>query len=88
MSQDSMLMCLIFFVLGFLVSRMMRGNGLSVGCRSIMERDGRAVSCKDGSSMFTPCDDFYEQSFEQGKSVRYKCKAHGAFVGCERGDPM
>ena len=31
MSEDSMLMCLIAFVLGFLVSRMMRGNGLSIG---------------------------------------------------------
>ena len=31
MSEDSMLMCLIAFVLGYLVSRMMRGNGLSVG---------------------------------------------------------
>jgi hypothetical protein len=31
MSEDSMLMCLIAFVLGFLVSRIMRGNGLSVG---------------------------------------------------------
>ena len=31
MKEDSMLMCLIAFVLGFLVQRMMRGNGLSVG---------------------------------------------------------
>jgi hypothetical protein len=31
MSEDQMLMCLIAFVLGYLVSRMMRGNGLSVG---------------------------------------------------------
>ena len=28
MKEDSMLMCLICFVLGFLVARMMRGNGL------------------------------------------------------------
>ena len=28
MTEDSMLMCLICFVLGYLVSRMMRGNGL------------------------------------------------------------
>ena len=31
MSEDSMLKCLIAFVLGYLVARMMRGNGLSVG---------------------------------------------------------
>ena len=31
MSEDSMLMCLICFVLGYLVSRMIRVNGLSVG---------------------------------------------------------
>ena len=31
MSEDSMLMCLIAFVLGYLVGRMMRGNGLRVG---------------------------------------------------------
>ena len=31
MSEDSMLVCLIAFVLGYLVARMMRGIGLSVG---------------------------------------------------------
>ena len=31
MSEDEMLKCLIAFVLGFLVGRMVRGNGLSVG---------------------------------------------------------
>ena len=31
MKEDSMLMCLIAFVLGYLVARMMRGNGLMVG---------------------------------------------------------
>mgnify|MGYP001392403792 FL=1 len=30
MSEDSMLMCLIAFVLGYLVARMMRGNGFQV----------------------------------------------------------
>ena len=30
MSEDSMLMCLIAFVLGYLFSRMMRGNGLLI----------------------------------------------------------
>ena len=33
MSRDSMLMCLIAFVLGFLFADMIRGNGLSVGCQ-------------------------------------------------------
>ena len=31
MSEDLMLKCLIAFVLGYLVARMMRGNGLMVG---------------------------------------------------------
>ena len=31
MSENEILKCLIAFVLGFLVSRMVRGNGLSVG---------------------------------------------------------
>jgi hypothetical protein len=32
MSEDDMLKCLIAFVLGYLIARMMRGgNGLSVG---------------------------------------------------------
>ena len=38
MSRDSMLMCLIAFVLGFLVSHMMRGNGLSVCGKDNVER--------------------------------------------------
>ena len=31
MKEDEMLICLIAFVLGYLVSRMMRGNGMMVG---------------------------------------------------------
>ena len=31
MSEDSMLKCLIAFILGFLISRMMQGNGFNVG---------------------------------------------------------
>ena len=31
MSEDSILMCLIAFVLGYFVASMMRGNGLMVG---------------------------------------------------------
>ena len=37
MSEDLMLKCLIAFVLGYLVARMMRGNGFSVGCQSERE---------------------------------------------------
>ena len=39
MSGDSMLKCLIAFVLGFLVQRMMRGNGLSVGGQTYCNPD-------------------------------------------------
>ena len=35
MSEDLMLKCLIVFVLGFLVARMMRGNGLMIGGENV-----------------------------------------------------
>ena len=48
MKEDEMLMCLIAFVLGYLVARMIRGNGLSVGgenednvCNNILEHQMR-----------------------------------------------
>ena len=44
MSEDSMLKCLIAFVLGYLVARMMRGNGLSVG--------GQANNCDFDEILF------------------------------------
>ncbi len=31
MKQDDMLICIILFILGFIISRIMSGNGLSVG---------------------------------------------------------
>ena len=33
MTEDSMPICLIAFIFGYIVSCMMRGNGLSVGCQ-------------------------------------------------------
>ena len=60
MKEDGMLMCLIAFGLGYLVSRMMRGNGLSVGVlhhskrskedceESIQEIRRQGGSCGDG----------------------------------------
>ena len=39
MKEDEILMCLICFVLGYLVARMMRGNGLMVGAESDQELD-------------------------------------------------
>ena len=55
MSEDSMLKCLIAFVLGFLFARMMRGNGLSVGglesgrqCFNLIDDDSDGtVDCGD-----------------------------------------
>ena len=44
MSEDDILKCLICFVLGFLVSRMMRGNGMSVGG---VEKDTRVHFCNN-----------------------------------------
>ena len=40
MKEDELLMCLIAFVLGYLVQRMMRGNGLSVGGDANNSDDG------------------------------------------------
>ena len=39
MKQDKILKCLIAFILGFLVARMMRGNGLMVGGQEGGEED-------------------------------------------------
>ena len=49
MSEDLLLKCLIAFVLGYLVARMMRGNGLSVSA----ENWGRDMV---GSSGATRCE--------------------------------
>jgi hypothetical protein len=90
MSEDSMLICLIAFVLGFLVARMTSGNGLIEG-RELMYADdgsGRRVSCQAGSSMFTPCHEFYEQTSDATDAPRYKCIAHGWNNSCETGDRM
>ena len=43
MSEDSMVMCLIAFVIGYLVSRMTRGNGLSI-CGQHSSTDDRGIS--------------------------------------------
>jgi hypothetical protein len=45
MSEDDMLKCLIAFVLGFLVSRMFRGNGLAIGGQ--IEHDPRTHLCNN-----------------------------------------
>tara|TARA_Y100000389_G_C17233264_1_gene399239 strand:- start:20 stop:547 length:528 start_codon:yes stop_codon:yes gene_type:complete len=37
MSQDKILKCLIAFVLGYFVARMMRGNGMSVGGDKVID---------------------------------------------------
>ena len=57
MKEDEMLMCLIAFVLGYLVARMMRGNGLNVGGQSAnmcsidkVEWDNKCNSIKNGNN--------------------------------------
>ncbi len=49
MKEDSMLMCLIAFVLGYLVARMMRGNGLMVGGTN-------STDCKWVDTVVKVCD--------------------------------
>ena len=61
MNEDIILKCVIAFVLGFLVHRMMRGDGLSVGaqgtdcdlnsdctCMGSVHRDIFPGECKEG----------------------------------------
>lgn len=42
MSEQNTLICLIAFILGFLVSKMFRGDGFSIGC--ITTNDKRILS--------------------------------------------
>ena len=44
MSEDLLLKCLIAFVLGYLVARMMRGNGMSVAAET-WGRDVGTIRC-------------------------------------------
>jgi hypothetical protein len=54
MSEDSMLKCLIAFVLGYLVAHMMRGNGLMVG--------GQNVTCNfDENKWKDSCIDYNKE---------------------------
>ena len=60
MSEDKMLKCLIFFVLGYLVHRMMEGNGLSVGaeedtkCESHSDCGCKTKTCLKWGEITTP----------------------------------
>jgi hypothetical protein len=56
MSEDDMLKCLIAFVLGFLVSRMMRGgNGLSVGGE--IEENRPIIECEKNHDCYLRIND-------------------------------
>ena len=55
MSEDQMLKCLIAFVLGFLVGRMMRGNGLSVGGKDKPKNDDNICLSNDDCDSFEEC---------------------------------
>jgi hypothetical protein len=50
METDSILMCLIAFVLGYLVARMIRGNGLMVGGQGTGNCNFDVVSCMSSNS--------------------------------------
>ena len=63
MKEDSMLMCLIAFVLGYLVARMMRGNGLSVGgeeIKCIINNNNVKKLCKKNNLSNEECGDIYD----------------------------
>ena len=68
MKEDEMLMCLIAFVLGYLVARMMRGNGLSVGAENVSNTECN-ISIEDwnancdtvpSNEMFDACKSYLE----------------------------
>ena len=62
MSEDLMLKCLIAFVLGYLVARMMRGNGLDFGDEIILDNNCKFVPenikdfCNDENRKITEPD--------------------------------
>lgn len=63
MKEDSMLMCLIAFVLGYLVARMMRGNGLNVGgeeIKCIINNNNVEKLCEKNNLSNTECEDIYD----------------------------
>ena len=57
MKEDEMLMCLICFVLGYIVARMMRGNGFSISSEETWRKSAcRYVNkpgCREGMSYDT-----------------------------------
>jgi len=99
--------CVIAFVLGWIFARQM-GNGFSVGgaLESCAGRDRATsstqndkgqttpLSCKDYSSLFTTCKDYYQQlpptaaDKAEGRKIgkSYKCvDANSVFQGCRQG---
>ena len=66
MSEDSMLMCLIAFVLGYLVARMIRGDGLSVGGKENIE-------CSKYNQMKGNCRSDPNCEYKNGKCIPFKC---------------
>ena len=57
MKEDSMLMCLICFVLGYLFARMMRGNGMMVGGQLDEKKDWKCEY--NGKLPKDICFDYY-----------------------------
>lgn len=43
MSEQNTLICLIAFILGFLVSKMFRGDGFSIGCITTNDKPGSRI---------------------------------------------
>jgi hypothetical protein len=78
MSEDSILKCLVAFVLGFLVARMMRGNGLSVGGRNNRLTD---QSCKndDDECQDISCND----GWEKVQTCQRPCVNNKCMCSCE-----
>jgi hypothetical protein len=88
MDEDSMLMCLIAFIIGFLVARMMRGDGLTVGATDCTCNNGigytvgqltdeeiEVTYCANGRQMCKSCNDGYRLG---GAGCENKCQ-------CENG---
>ena len=96
MKEDEMLKCLIAFVLGYLVARMMRGNGLSVGGQQYNQGEKNVMNqFRDRSLLkldtrthcyFNPFNPIHQLRIIKCRIVSRKknCKGGIGNVGCER----
>ena len=82
MKKESMLMCLICFVLGYLVARMMRGNGLSISSKKVLAKACSTISIQKREDEFK-CVGSY--MLDSNDTTYYNCESSRG-RGCIKGD--